>query len=226
MRKWIPALTLILALSAVFPTEASTLRIAGTNDPFAPPPAVITPITGVDGPLAPAAAYTLPYRADGRFDFSAIDLGAGITLRFDAQMKNVKLLSLGNILIVGAIEASGIQLALETPGQIFVSGSILADSVSLVANSISLTNVSRISISGAAGGTLCLGLRDCVPKVPQLIDPLFSFDTRQVQPSGNLPLLTPGVIRLAVPEPATPWLVITLLPLLILLGRKRTSHGC
>lgn len=99
---------------------------------------MLTPIAGADGPLAPATDYTLPYRADGIFDFSMIDLGAGITLRFDPQMKNVKLLSLGNILIAGAIDASGIQLALETPGQILVSGSILADTLSLSANTMSL----------------------------------------------------------------------------------------
>ncbi|MBS0311629.1 MAG: hypothetical protein JSR88_09865, partial [Proteobacteria bacterium] len=64
---------------------------------------MVTPITGADSPLAPAADYTLPYRADGIFDFSAIDLGAGITLRFDPQTRNVTLLSLGDILIAGVI---------------------------------------------------------------------------------------------------------------------------
>lgn len=196
MRKWIHALTLILALSAAFPSGASTLRIAGANDPFAPPPAVLTPITGADGPLAPATDYTLPYRADGIFDFSMIDLGAGITLRFDPQMKNVKQLSLGNILIAGAIDASGIQLALGTPGQILVSGSILADTLSLSANTMSL-----------------LGSITLTP------------DALYLPSVGNITIRGPGSITLTVPEPATPWLVLTLLPILILLGRNRTSHG-
>lgn len=86
MRKWIHALTLMFALSAAFPSAASTIGIADANGPFASLPAVITLITGADGPLAPAADYALPYRAAGIFDFSAIDLGIGITLRFDSQM--------------------------------------------------------------------------------------------------------------------------------------------
>ena len=197
MRKWIHALTLMLALSAAFPSAALTLSIAGANDPLAPPPAVVTPITGIDGPLAPATAYTLPYRADGLFDFSAIDLGAGITLRLDPLTRNVTLLSLGDILIAGMIDASGIQLALETPGKILGSGSILADTLSLSANTVSL-----------------LGSITLTPVAPYL-------------PSvGNITIRGPGSITLTVPEPATPWLIVTLLPLLMLLGRKRTSHGC
>ncbi|MHB1077099.1 PEP-CTERM sorting domain-containing protein [Thiobacillus sp.] len=197
MRKWIHALTLMLALSAAFPSVASTLSFADANDLLAPPPAVVTPITGVDGPLAPATDYTLSGRADGLFDFSSIDLGAGITLRFDPQTRNVTLLSLGDILIAGMIDASGIQLALETPGKILVSGSILADTLSLSANTVSL-----------------LGSITLTPDAPYL-------------PSvGNITIRGPGSITLTVPEPATPWLVLTLLPLLILLGRKRTSRGC
>lgn len=197
MHKWIHALALMLALSAAFHSAASTLSIAGVNDPLAPPPAVVTPITGVDGPLAPATDYTLPYRADGIFDFSAIDLSAGITLRFDSQMQRMTLLSLGDILIAGMIDANGIQLALETPGKILISGSILADTLSLSANTVSL-----------------LGSITLTPDAPHL-------------PSvGNITIRGPGSITLTVPEPATPWLVVTLLPLLILLGRKRTSRGC
>ncbi|MBI3430772.1 MAG: hypothetical protein HY018_01000 [Hydrogenophilales bacterium] len=199
MRKWIHALTLMLALSAAFPALALTLSIGSTNDPFAPPPAVATPITGVDGRLAPVMDYTLPYRADGLFDFSIIDLGAGITLRFDAQMQNVKLLSLGDILIAGAIDASGINLALETPGRIVITGSssILADSLSLSASTLLLD------------GSVTL-----------------TPDALYLPPVGNITILGPGSITLTVPEPATPWLVATLLPLLMLLGRQRTSHGC
>ncbi|WP_018508817.1 hypothetical protein [Thiobacillus thioparus] len=59
MCKWIHALTLMLALSAAFPSAASTISIAGANGPFASLPAMVTPITGADGPLAPAADYAL-----------------------------------------------------------------------------------------------------------------------------------------------------------------------
>lgn len=196
MCKWIHALTLMLALSAAFPAGASTLGIEG-HDPFVPPPAVVTPITGVDGPLVPAADYTLPYRADGIFDFSAIDLGVGITLRFDSQTHNVKLLSLGDILIAGVIDATGSDLALETPGQVLITGSISANTLSLMANTLSMSGTITITAP---------------PDV--------------VLPGSGLTPHGPGIISLAVPEPATPWLVVTLLPISILLGRKRTSHGC
>lgn len=198
MRKWIHALTLMLALSAAFPSGASTLSIAGANDLFAPATlSVVAPITGADGPLAPVTDYTLPYRADGIFDFSMIDLGAGITLRFDAQMQNVKLLSLGNSVIAGVIDATGIDLALETPGQILVTGSISADTLSLSADTVSLA------------GSITL-----------------TPDALYLPSVGNITIRGPGSITLTVPEPATPWLVLTLLPILILPGRTRTSHGC
>ena len=212
MRKWIYALTLVLALSAAFPSAASTISISGANDPFAPPLAVVTPITGADGPLAPATDYTLPYRADGLFDFSMIDLGAGITLRFDAQMQNVKLLSLGDILIAGMIDASGINLALETPGRIIVTGSISADSISL-ANAVSLAD-RPLRIGSGGSISLSSGSRSGFP----LIGPAGDITLHGL--GGDLSL-----ISFSVPEPATPWLVLTLLPVLIRLGRKRISHG-
>lgn len=194
MRKWIHALTLMLALSAAFPSAASTIGIADANGPFASLPAVITPITGADGPLAPAADYALPYRAAGIFDFSAIDLGTGITLRFDSQMQRVKLFSVGNIMIAGVIDASGIDLALETPGQVLITGSISADTFSLMANTLSMFG----TITAPADVML---------------------------PGSDLTPHGPGTISLALPEPATPWLIVALLPMLALLGRKRARHG-
>lgn len=177
VHKWIHALSLMSALGAAFPSVA-------------------TPMTGADGLFAPATDYTLPYRVDGLFDFTAIGIGAGITVRFDTQMQNVTLLSLGDILIAGVIDASGIELALETPGQIVLTGSISADSISLRANGMLLTGDLEVG-TGAADGNTCLGLRGCVPRIP-------------------------GARVFAVPEPATPWLVALLLPLLAWFGCKRT----
>ncbi|HEY9145344.1 MAG TPA: PEP-CTERM sorting domain-containing protein [Thiobacillus sp.] len=212
MRKWIHALTLTLALSAAFPSAASTISIAGANDPFAPPPAVVTPITGADGPLAPGTDYTLPYRADGIFDFSAIDLGAGITLRFDPQTQNARLLSLGDILVAGMIDASGINLALETPGRIVVAGSISAGSISL-ANAASLSDR---PLRIGSGGRISLSSRsgDGFPLIGPAGDVTLSWVGGGLSPT-----------RFSVPEPATPWLIVTLLPLLMLFGRRHTSHG-
>lgn len=196
MRKWIHALTLMLALSAAFPSAASTIGIADANGPFASLPAVVTPITGADGPLAPAADYALPYRAAGIFDFSAIDLGTGITLRFDPQRQRVKLLSLGNIMIAGVIDATGIDLVLETSGQVLITGSISAGTFSLMANTLSM--LGSITITAP-------------PDV--------------VLPGSGLTPHGPGTISLALPEPATPWLITALLPMLALFGRKRARHG-
>jgi hypothetical protein len=224
VRNWIRALALVFPLSAAFPALAST-------------------ITGADGLLAPAADYTLPYRADGIFDFSAIDLGAGITLRFDPQTQNVTLLSLGDILIAGVVDAIGIQLALETPGQIVVTGSISAGSISLAGGAVTLTGGSRVS---TAGGNLSLsGKSQLVPgrgaSVPGA-DLLLSGAVL-LRGGGDISIgvpgdaISPGALRLeggnisirggtisAVPEPATSWLIALLLPALALLGGKR-RHG-
>lgn len=212
MRKWIHALTLMLALSAAFPSAASTLSIADAND---------------NGLFAPPSLIS-PYRADDTLHWIMFDLDANSTVRF-GQPQNAGQLQLGDIMIAGANAATGITLALANQGGIVFTRLISTGSISLAGNTASFSGsgISRAVIGiGATGGTLCLGLRGCVPQAPLLIDPLFSLDTLQVQPSGNLILLKPGVISLAVPEPATPWLVVTLLPILILLGRKRTSRAC
>lgn len=218
MRKWIDALMLVFALCATIPAAA-------------------TPMTGADGPFAPVTDYTLPYRADGLFDFTAIDIGAGITVGFDSQMQNVTLLSLGDILIAGVIDASGISLALETPGQIVLTGSVSANSIWLMAgsilfaeNSILLTGGDLGVGTGTTGGGICLSLRGCEPMPP--LDRLSGRDVTlsalgipgmlQLRQGGDILLRVPGAGVFAVPEPATSWLITLLLPMLTLLGRKRT----
>lgn len=209
MREWIHALTLMLALSAALLSAASTLSIADTNDNdlFAPP-------------------FLIPsYRADNVLHWITFDLDANSTVRF-GQPQNAGQLQLGDILIVGANAATGITLALANQEGIVFTRLITTGSISLAGNTASFSGsgISRAVIGIGATRTLCLGLRGYAPQVPLLIDPLFSPDILQVQTSGNPILLKSGVISLAVPEPATPWLVVTLLPLLILLGRKRTSY--
>lgn len=163
-------------------------------------------ITGADGPLAPATDYTLPYRANGIFDFTLIEIGAGVTLHFDAGITNATLLSLGDILIAGLINATGINLILETPGQLILTGGISADGVDLIGG--------RGLSNGATSGNACLSIlpHDCgsliLPSMPIL--------------SANPVDLQPGVgsISLSVPEPGTLWLMTLLLPLLMRLKRK------
>jgi len=200
MHKWIQILMAVLTLSAALPSSA-------------------TIITGADGPLAPAADTTLPYRADGIFDFSSIDIGAGITLRFDAGMQNVTLLSLGDILIAGVIDATGVNLALETRGTLVLTGSIMASSINLATGRGGLTPPDTLQLQ--PGGNLTIG-------APRGIPPLIG-----APPGGELIIRSPGDIvlargpqpgagiLLAVPEPGTAWLM-ALLPMLALFGRKRS----
>jgi hypothetical protein len=214
VRKWIHALTLMLTLSSAPPSGASILSVAGSNDLPGPPiPASAPTRTGVDGPLAPDTDYILPYRADGIFDFSLIGLGTGITLRFDPMTQSVKLFSQGNILIAGRIDAPGINLALETPEQLIVTGSILAGSISLRANIISLAGELGIDTVTTEGNTCRL---NCDPLMP-----------RQALPTaqGTILIHDRGYAISAVPEPATLWLFVTILPLLALSGRKRKAPG-
>lgn len=210
MRKWIHALTLMLmlTLSAASPSGASILISSGTLDLLPRPvPSMAAAITGADGRLAPTTDYTLPYRANGIFDFSEIDLGAGVTLRFDSQMQTVRLLSLGDILIAGRIEAPGIALALETPERLFVTGSISAGSISLSTNTLLLTGELGLD-PVAVGGNTCS--RDC-----------------RLRPASDTPVFhAPGIVRAAVPEPSTLWLAATLFPLLAAFGRSRTTSSC
>jgi len=203
----------MLTLSSV-PTSAGAfiLSVAGSNGlPGLSIPASAPIRTGVDGPLAPDTDYILPYRADGSFDFSLFDLGADITLRFDQNMQSVKLFSLRNILIAGRIDAPGINLALETPEQIFITGSILAGSISLRANTFLLAGELGVDAVTAGGNTCYL---DCDPLMP-----------RQVLPKagGDILIHERGIVRSTVPEPATLWLAVTLLPLLAVSGRKRKA---
>jgi hypothetical protein len=188
VHKWIRALTLVLPLSMAFPALAST-------------------IMGADGPLAPAADYTLPTRADGLFDFSAIELGAGITLRFDPQMRNVTLLSRGDIRIAGAIDAIGVQLALETPGQIVVTGSISAGSISLAEEAFGTPQ-----LTPGRGGTITISVSGAEPPPGVLWSR-----------GGDISIRAPGGTIFAVPEPSTSWLIALLFPMLAWFGRKRTS---
>jgi hypothetical protein len=117
------------------------------------------------------------------------------------------LLSLGDILIAGVVDAIGIQLALETPGQIVVTGSISAGSISLAANAMTLTGNLQIQC-----------LEDCAPTlIPPLLRPR-SIDSWQLLQGGDV-----RIRASTVPEPATLWLIALLLPALALLGRKRTG---
>ena len=190
MRKWIHALTLMLALSAACPALASTISIPGADNALAPP------------------TLARPYRVDGVLDWTTFNLDANSTVRF-GQQQNAGQLLLGDLLIVGTIDASGINLARETPGRIVVAGSILADSLSLstvlLAGSITLTSDALHLVSGSGTSSLRGS----------------GGDISLRGSGGNISLISSSV-----PEPATLWLLLMLLPILMLRGRKRTSHGC
>jgi len=201
VRKWIRVVTLAFALGAAFPSGATT-------------------ITGLEGAFAPATDFTLPYRADGIFDFSTIDIGADITLRFDPQWQNVTLLSLGDALVAGKIDATGIRLSIETSGQFALTGTIVADSLALRADGMLLAGDVTVG-PGTVGAGLCLGVAgECMPRTSLAGLPLLSHGVL-LQPRGDISLVS-GWRVFAVPEPATSWLLALLLPVLMLHGRKRT----
>ncbi len=201
MRKWIRVLTLAFPLGAAFPSMATT-------------------ITGSEGALAPATDFTLPYRAGGIFDFSTIDIGAGITLRFDPQWQNVTLLSLGDVLVAGKIDATGIRLSMETPGQFALTGTIVADSLALRAGGMLLAGDVAVG-PGTVGAGSCLGVAGgCTPRISLEDLPLLPHGVL-LQPRGDISLVS-GWRVFAVPEPATSWLLALLLPALMFHGRKRT----
>ena len=176
-------------------------------------PSVATPMRGADGPFVSIADTTLGYRAGGIFDFTTFTLGAGATLRFDPQMGNVTLWSLGDIRIDGKIDATGIshlvlnageELVLNAGGGIVLSGLNSANSTSFIGNSSALSGGYDVTTS-RAGGNLCLSLSGCdIPPVPG----------RLLPHPGALSLQPHSSIIRAVPEPATLGLVGLLLPFL------------
>lgn len=189
MHKWIQALMVVFTLTAAFPSDA-------------------TVISGADGSLAPTTDYTLPFRADGIFDFSSINIGANTTLRFNAGMPNVTLLSLGDILIAGVIDVTGINLLiLETSGQLIFTGGISDGGIDLIGG--------RGLSNAATSGNVCLSTLpyDCGPLILPS-EPILSANPVFLQPGA-------GSISLSVPEPGTLWLMTLLLPMLVVLGRKR-----
>ena len=161
-------------------------------------PSTATVITGADGLLALTTDYTLPYRADGIFDFSSIDIGTGVTLRFEAGMSTVTLLSLGDINILGTIYSPSSALTIETPGRINFSGTIATDSLAFV------SGADGIGFPTLPDGAICMCSR---------VGPLPVFPPFVVEPPLQAILVT-------VPEPGTLWLITTL-GIFVVFRRKR-----
>ncbi len=229
MRNWIQVLIVLLGVVLSFPSAA-------------------TLIAGADGVLAPTADYTLPYRADGIFDFSSIDIGAGITLRFDAGITNATIRSRGDFLLAGVIDATGINLVIENFGNLFLlNGAILSNGAAVqntgtgngsgagatLCNGRSTITCDSLGISPAQGGLAILIGGDITlggsnSGTITLLPPVGGSISLQPGIGGELAIgtrveLQPGSgITLSVPEPGTLWLMALLVPMLALLGRKRT----
>lgn len=65
--------------------------------------------TGADGAFSPTANATLALPPDGAFNFTTINIPAGVTVRFTRNTANtpVTLLASGNVTIAGTIDVSG-----------------------------------------------------------------------------------------------------------------------
>src|SRR5215211_4731241 len=65
--------------------------------------------TGADGTLSPTANQTLQVPASGVFNFTTVDVPAGVTITFtrNAQNTPVTILASGNVTIAGTLSVAG-----------------------------------------------------------------------------------------------------------------------
>src|SRR5919108_2609404 len=65
--------------------------------------------TGADGAFSPTANVTLTLPPSGVFNFTTVNIPAGVTVRFARNAANtpVTMLATGNVTIVGTIDVSG-----------------------------------------------------------------------------------------------------------------------
>ncbi|MCA1604610.1 MAG: hypothetical protein LC775_03825, partial [Acidobacteria bacterium] len=86
----------LLLAGAAFPTHAQNNFNSGS--------------TGADGAFAPATNQTLQVPASGVFNFTTMDIPAGVTVSFtrNAQNTPVTILASGNITIAGSLAVNGL----------------------------------------------------------------------------------------------------------------------
>jgi len=147
--------------------------------------------TGADGALDPGADFLLPFRADGIFNFSTITIGSGITLGFDPAQTSAMLLSIGDILIEGALDAHTLSgFTLSTPATLTLTGSLIAGS-------------GPLTLEGGAGGVVVLTDRPGVIVAPTdivTLGPLASGGTLTLRGgSGSVTVVSASPVPLPAP---------------------------
>lgn len=116
--------------------------------------------TGADGPFAPATSTTLPLPATGVFNFTTVNIPAGVSVTFSRNAANtpVTMLATGDVIIAGTINVNG------APGGAGAFGSSLGSNAGAGgpggfhggtgANGIvSITGGSGLGPGGGAGAT-------------------------------------------------------------------------
>ncbi len=96
--RWVATLVISAALTAI---------ICGTGSAFAQ--TFNSGSTGADGAFNPTTSTTLTLPLDGVFNFTTINIPAGVTVRFTRNAANtpVTLLASGNVTIAGTIDVGG-----------------------------------------------------------------------------------------------------------------------
>lgn len=116
--------------------------------------AVAVSFTGSDGVYAPASSSSLLPDDDGRFDFSAITVGSGVTVTADpaAYPNGLYMLASGDVDISGTLDALGVDLTIVTGGTFHLhpAGMTRAKTFRLVA--------SEVVIDGALNATQGWGI--------------------------------------------------------------------
>ncbi|HTY98669.1 MAG TPA: PEP-CTERM sorting domain-containing protein, partial [Rhodocyclaceae bacterium] len=181
--------------------------------------------TGADGAFQPTGSVVLDAAA-GVFNFTDIDIPVGVTVTFSdwSSPGPIEFLATGDIHIAGTLDAGSYGLWIETPGTIFVSGSVAsASSLWLYAAgaggpdpitgggsgssaSGSLILAGGGSIGGLGGGPVVVGGGGVVP--------------------GGGPGCTGGcTVAVTVPEPETWAMLSGGLAAMLALSRRRRAQG-
>ncbi len=179
---------------------------------------------GTDGLFQPAASVTFN-STQSVFNFTDISIPIGVTIDFSGltSTQPIELLATGNIDIAGTIDMGANSLWIETPGNLFFSGTLngSGSTLSLVANTMnvsgiinmpggttSLTTNSAVGTitGGGASATICI-LNSC-----SYISPVNGGNGSITPISLGGTLITGGgnTISLApVPEPSA-WAIFTI----------------
>lgn len=192
--------------------------------------------TGADGAFIPGSSMTLIPGPNGSFNFTDIDIGAGITIDFDttALASPIGFLALNDIVIDGVIDATGAGLhIISTAGSVSLSGRIIGDDVSIEAwtggievlgtieptgiNSLSPDSVTSLGLATSGVGGVVLSVS------AGTVDLAMAAHTVLVSDTALIPVTSGTLTLLSTPVPPALWLLISALSVLGIQFRRRNA---